>query len=80
MNRYATAGATINTPGQLPTRIRSTYGGGYTIERPGELPITIRPSYESSTTTAAQAAAYLYPAYYNGRTNQQNRVSGKGKR
>jgi len=46
----------------------------------GELPITIRPSYGSSTTTAAQVAAYLYPAYHVERTNHQNRVSGKGKR
>jgi hypothetical protein len=30
-------------------------------------------------TTAAQVAAYLYPAYHNERTNQQNRVSSKGK-
>ena len=34
----------------------------------------------SSTTTAAKVAAYLYPAYHVERTNQENRVSGKGKR
>jgi len=70
--------AIINTPGELPTRISPTYGGGYTVSRPGELPITIRPSYGSSTTTAAQVAAYLYPITKTKPVDKN--IMGRGKR
>ena len=88
--RSTSSGVTITKPGQLPTTVRSTYGGGATISTPGQLPVymrptygggstvTIRPSYGSSTTTAAQVAAYLYPVTKP--KEKDEKISHNGKR
>jgi hypothetical protein len=35
--------STIQTPGQLPTYVNASFGGGYTVQRPGQLPTYINP-------------------------------------
>jgi hypothetical protein len=34
---------TIQAPGQLPTYVNPSFGGGYTVQRPGHLPTYINP-------------------------------------
>ena len=33
----------MSVPGELPTTVTPTYGGGATVNRPGQLPVHIRP-------------------------------------
>ena len=58
-----TGGYTIQTPGQLPTYVTTSYRGGATIQTPGQLPTYVTPNYRGGYTvqTPGQLPTYINP-------------------
>jgi hypothetical protein len=61
---------TIQKPGELPTYVRPSPGGGSTITRPGQLPIYVRPSPGGGATinTPGKLPTYVRPSPGGGST------------
>jgi hypothetical protein len=54
---------TIQTPGQMPTYVNPTPGGGYTVQTPGQMPTYINPNPGGGYTVnrPGQMPTYIRP-------------------